>query len=126
MVRPRSCRVIYYFDTPALGIRHQLFDRVRVIDGLIRRYFLESWKNFTAYATIIDRICPSVIYRWEYQQAQSLCIFQRVRKTLLHIPLSLTNICRRNNFVSLFSAGNFFFDAHFLSVKQSVFFYWYN
>ena len=28
MDRPRSCRVIYYFDTSALGIRHQLFDRV--------------------------------------------------------------------------------------------------
>ena len=26
--RPRSCRVIYYFDTLALGIRHQLFDRI--------------------------------------------------------------------------------------------------
>jgi hypothetical protein len=29
MVRPRSCRVIYYFDTPALGRRHQSFGRVR-------------------------------------------------------------------------------------------------
>jgi len=29
LVRLRSCRVIYYFDTPALGIRHQLFDCVR-------------------------------------------------------------------------------------------------
>jgi hypothetical protein len=28
MIRPRSCRVIYYFDTPALKIRHQSFDRV--------------------------------------------------------------------------------------------------
>ena len=28
VVRPQSCRVIYYFDTLALGIRHQLFDRV--------------------------------------------------------------------------------------------------
>ena len=28
VVRPRSCRVIYYFDTPTLGRRHQLFDRV--------------------------------------------------------------------------------------------------
>ena len=28
VVRPRSCRVIYYFDTPALGIIHQSFDRV--------------------------------------------------------------------------------------------------
>jgi hypothetical protein len=26
--RPRSCRVIYYFDTPALGRRHQSFGRV--------------------------------------------------------------------------------------------------
>ena len=29
VVRPRSCRVIYYFDTPTLGRRHQLFDHVR-------------------------------------------------------------------------------------------------
>ena len=29
VVRPRSCRVIYYFDTPALGRRHQFFSRVR-------------------------------------------------------------------------------------------------
>ena len=28
VVRPRSCRVIYYFDTPALGKRHQSFVRV--------------------------------------------------------------------------------------------------
>jgi len=28
VVRPRSCRVIYYCDTPALGIRHQLFNHV--------------------------------------------------------------------------------------------------
>ena len=28
MVRSRSCRVIYYFDIPALGRRHQSFGRV--------------------------------------------------------------------------------------------------
>ena len=28
VVRPRSCRVIYYFDTPALERRHQFFGRV--------------------------------------------------------------------------------------------------
>jgi hypothetical protein len=28
VVRPWSCRVIYYFDTPALGRRHQSFGRV--------------------------------------------------------------------------------------------------
>ena len=30
MVRPQSCRVIYYFDTPALGRRHQSFGCVSV------------------------------------------------------------------------------------------------
>jgi hypothetical protein len=28
VVRPRSYRVIYYFDTPTLGRRHQSFGRV--------------------------------------------------------------------------------------------------
>jgi hypothetical protein len=28
VVGPRSCRVIYYFDTPTLGRRHQLCGRV--------------------------------------------------------------------------------------------------
>ena len=32
MVRPRSCRVIYYFDTPALGRRHQSFGRVKELE----------------------------------------------------------------------------------------------
>jgi hypothetical protein len=31
VVRPRSCRVIYYFDTPTLGRRHQLFGCVKGI-----------------------------------------------------------------------------------------------
>jgi hypothetical protein len=31
VVRPRSCRVIYYFDTPTLGKRHQSFGRVSLI-----------------------------------------------------------------------------------------------
>jgi len=30
MFRPRSCRVIYYFDTPTLRRRHQSFDRVNM------------------------------------------------------------------------------------------------
>jgi len=33
VVRPRSCRVIYYFDTPALERRHQSFGRVRELEG---------------------------------------------------------------------------------------------
>jgi len=28
VVRPRSCRVVYYFDTPAFGRRHQSFGHV--------------------------------------------------------------------------------------------------
>ena len=31
VVQPRSCRVIYYFDTPALRRRHQLFNRVTYV-----------------------------------------------------------------------------------------------
>jgi len=31
MVRPRSCRIIYYFDTPTLGRRHQFFGHVNII-----------------------------------------------------------------------------------------------
>ena len=31
VVRPRSCRVIYYFDTPTPGRRHQSFGRVMFI-----------------------------------------------------------------------------------------------
>jgi hypothetical protein len=34
VVRPRSCRVIYYFDTPALGRRHQSFGRVKFLAPL--------------------------------------------------------------------------------------------
>ena len=34
MVRLRSCRVIYYFDTPALGRRHQSFGRVKFLAPL--------------------------------------------------------------------------------------------
>nr|ABG37652.1 integrase [Populus trichocarpa] len=32
VVRPRSCRVIYYFDTSALGRRHRSFGRVNDVD----------------------------------------------------------------------------------------------
>jgi len=32
VVRPRSRRVIYYFDTPTLGKRHQSFGRVKKLN----------------------------------------------------------------------------------------------
>jgi hypothetical protein len=31
VVRPRPCQVIYYFGTPILGRKHQLFDRVKFL-----------------------------------------------------------------------------------------------
>jgi hypothetical protein len=37
VVRPQSCRVIYYFDTPTLGRRHQLFNRVKFSAPLSER-----------------------------------------------------------------------------------------
>ena len=56
VVRPRSCRVIYYFDTPTLGIRHQLFDRVSNPDTnsiIISSHFLtgirRDCKGFTGF-----------------------------------------------------------------------------
>jgi hypothetical protein len=38
VVRPRSYRVIYYFDTPALGRRHQSFDCVRILPDYHRHH----------------------------------------------------------------------------------------
>ena len=53
MVRPRSCRVIYYFDTPALGIRHQLFDRL----------IPHIKKNITIYSIILSwKLCLFWVY----------------------------------------------------------------
>ena len=40
MVRPRSCRVIYYFDTLTLGRRHQSFGRVRMPLAEANHFFL--------------------------------------------------------------------------------------
>jgi hypothetical protein len=34
VVRPRSCQIIYYFYTPALGRRHQSFGRVKFLASL--------------------------------------------------------------------------------------------
>ena len=47
MVRPRSCRVIYYFDTPVLGRRHQSFGHVRyqkinMCPNFCMLYYLEN------------------------------------------------------------------------------------
>jgi len=42
VVRPRSYRVIYYFDTPALGRRHQSFGRVTGCHCLLL-WWLRRW-----------------------------------------------------------------------------------
>jgi len=77
-------------------------------------YFPESWKTFTAYATIIDELIPSVIYRWKYRRTKSICIFQRVEKHLLLIPQSPTDICRQNNSVGIFPTSIFFAHIFYL------------
>jgi hypothetical protein len=54
VVWPRSCRIIYYFDTPALGRRHQSFGRVKCSAHILSSrspndlilILLESWDNF--------------------------------------------------------------------------------
>jgi hypothetical protein len=45
VVRPQSCRVIYYFDTPTLGRRHQLFDHVIELLGLSLGLLARLWKG---------------------------------------------------------------------------------
>jgi len=71
----------------------------------IRRYFPESWNFFTAYATITYEIILLVLYWWEYKRNQSVDIFQKVGKKLLHMPLSLMEIYQRNNSIGIFPAG---------------------
>jgi hypothetical protein len=45
VVRPQSCRVIYYFDTPTLGRRHQLFGRVTYLSCNRVLYVLRKKKT---------------------------------------------------------------------------------
>jgi len=45
VVRPRSCRVIYYFDTPALGRRHKSFGHV---SRQFHPYRFQSQQNYQA------------------------------------------------------------------------------
>jgi hypothetical protein len=56
VVWPRSCRVIYYFDTPALGRRHQSFGRV--INQKLRPLWaiIQVWQDHTYSSTSSDSI----------------------------------------------------------------------
>jgi len=54
MVQPRSCRVIYYFDTPTLGRRYQSFGHAnyrflhdRVVKKEIQIRFISSKNQLT-------------------------------------------------------------------------------
>jgi len=47
VVRPRSCRVIYYFDTPTLGKRHQYFGRVKIFGAIAGE--VNSCTNYSIY-----------------------------------------------------------------------------
>jgi hypothetical protein len=48
VVRPRSYRVIYYFDTPALGRRHQSFGRVSIDSVFINNFGVSNESVFAA------------------------------------------------------------------------------
>ena len=46
VIRPRSCRVIYYFDTPTLGRRHQSFGRVTRSSSFALHGFIDgNWAD---------------------------------------------------------------------------------
>ena len=52
MVRPRSCRDIYYLYTPTLGRRHQLIDRVKFLASLPGK--VNYYKNYIFYFTVFS------------------------------------------------------------------------
>jgi hypothetical protein len=70
VVRPRSCRVIYYFDTPTLGRRHQSFGRVSLLnvngfyntllsflDHVVEQQFLTfSARQILIFAAIVEQL----------------------------------------------------------------------
>jgi hypothetical protein len=65
MVRPRSCRVIYYFDTLALGIRHQYFDRVISLLICKNRYKNSLFSFFTIATNFLweeEYLCSIIIF----------------------------------------------------------------
>ena len=88
---------------------------------LILRYFPESWKNFTAYATITNGLIPSVItdentdrlnpsiFSKELEKIDCICHNIRWKYTNIIIP-------------SVHFQRVIFFCVHFSSVKPSVFF----
>ena len=69
VVRSRSCWVIYYFDTPALGRRHQSFGRVRQCKTRFR-----FWNYaFETSVYLINRMpTPILAHRSPFD-----CLFQR-------------------------------------------------
>ena len=57
VVWPRSCRVIYYFDTPALGRRHQSFDRVSLTSIFLCFFFKKLF---------FKKFYYSILYYWAF------------------------------------------------------------
>jgi len=68
VVRPPSCLIIYYFDTPTLGRRHQSFDRVTSLSLLSK-----IWGNnqpregYWSYLTFLDSF-EQVLMVWFFPQ----------------------------------------------------------
>jgi uncharacterized membrane protein len=60
VVRPRSCRVIYYFDTPALGKRHQSFGRVTEFNNCSGSTLLILGRTFNQ----IKHRLQTVMFSW--------------------------------------------------------------
>jgi len=81
VVRPRSCRVIYYFDTLTLRRRHQSFGRVKYQQPLTYRYCTESCKTITTF------FHP---HRRAYRQKGTLRYFTESCKKII-VPATFTD-----------------------------------
>jgi len=66
VVRPRSCRVIYYFDTHALGRRHQSFGRVKLLTWMESKLYFTNFRRILAFFPlyIAGHSSPSFLHQF--------------------------------------------------------------
>ena len=81
MVWPRSCRVIFYFDTPALGRRHQIFWSCQLTCFLFTNPVVELFDHIISHIININ-------FRVKYISCLSLSrnILQPIDNSIVNLP----------------------------------------
>jgi hypothetical protein len=81
VVRPRSCRVIYYFNTPTLGKRHQSFGRVTWQSHIHVNIYYLSWLQSNL-MELEETTCCSTIFNKDRIQGFCKCSLWNCLDTL--------------------------------------------